>query len=517
MSRDIDVFEYLIRHSGLYPSRFVKTFGEESPHWYVESWYKRELSLRHDMVCSLLANMEPAKMKRRHDENGESDGKRAKKNGREDQSATTTSSSSGSATVEPMERENAASSEEEEEDDPLGNEERKFRMILLEGSPSISLIQNRLSEEWGLGTYPDSYWDLADRNQKKFIEVKVSHNPERCQEEFNVKSLMLPHNSALVVFNPTNLEAMWSKHSGDIPGMAKATTFLASRRHHLSTLNALESHMLEKSNLEEEIFRCEWFNKHSEEWASEIWRLRNLDPPENYDVQEGLDVTKVKISEILQYVEDPRKREGEGVKWNGKIAPETCCVNIATEESDDSKIVDEFFAEMGPEIDYGDDPLILAINEARDKWNRTPVDERSSFALIKENEYNDPRVANLVNQLGVGMKRRNFNLGDETTVQEDYRPPEKQRYEPWFDEVVEGLNEQHELPTIPFAQVTFPESESEHPMARAAQLSINKVMSQFVRTKAAVYSSKLTNFYSRLGRSYAPPQYGKTMFELELN
>lgn len=53
-----DPFRYLIEHSGLYNPNFVRTFGEKSPHWYVESWYKRELSLRHHMVCTLLANME---------------------------------------------------------------------------------------------------------------------------------------------------------------------------------------------------------------------------------------------------------------------------------------------------------------------------------------------------------------------------------------------------------------------------------------------------------------------------
>lgn len=53
----MDKYEKLIFEANLYPSKFVVRYGTDSVHWNKDSWVQREMSLRHDMVCSLLCNM----------------------------------------------------------------------------------------------------------------------------------------------------------------------------------------------------------------------------------------------------------------------------------------------------------------------------------------------------------------------------------------------------------------------------------------------------------------------------
>lgn len=46
-------------------------------------------------------------------------------------------------------------------------------------------------------------------------------------------------------------------------------------------------------------------------------------------------------------------------------------------------------------------------------------------------------------------------------------------------------------------------------MSRSAQESVDMILERYTKTKAAVFASKITNTYSRLGRTYTPPKYGK--------
>lgn len=137
-----DPFRYLIEHSGLYDPNFVRTLGEESPHWYVESWYKRELSLRHDMVYTLLANMESAGIRdfQRLDPQPE-------RSQEEDLSSGKASggSSSSSQHLIPSTRAKIQedSSDSEDEELPIHRRERAFRLILLEGL--LPSQQNKIS------------------------------------------------------------------------------------------------------------------------------------------------------------------------------------------------------------------------------------------------------------------------------------------------------------------------------------------------------------------------------------
>lgn len=53
-------YEFLVNDPTFYPPEVVVKHGINEPHWELENWQKRERSLLHDMICILLANLEPA-------------------------------------------------------------------------------------------------------------------------------------------------------------------------------------------------------------------------------------------------------------------------------------------------------------------------------------------------------------------------------------------------------------------------------------------------------------------------
>jgi hypothetical protein len=72
-------FEILVNNGKLYSEAFIKTFGINSPHWFPSNWHQRELSLRHDMVCVLLCNLEEVDVKLIEDERTTTTSERARK------------------------------------------------------------------------------------------------------------------------------------------------------------------------------------------------------------------------------------------------------------------------------------------------------------------------------------------------------------------------------------------------------------------------------------------------------
>lgn len=51
-------FFELLNNNKLYPKEVLVNFGINDPHWRNSSDRERELSLRHDMVCILLCNLQ---------------------------------------------------------------------------------------------------------------------------------------------------------------------------------------------------------------------------------------------------------------------------------------------------------------------------------------------------------------------------------------------------------------------------------------------------------------------------
>lgn len=113
-----------------------------------------------------------------------------------------------------------------------------------------------------MAEYPNSYWDLADTKENKFMELKVTSNPSFAKEKFIEKSSGMESSSSLCLVDPHTGSVEWYNHEGGLRGEIKVTTFLAIRRLLLNSLNALETQMMDKQDLEKEIFRSPWFNDH---------------------------------------------------------------------------------------------------------------------------------------------------------------------------------------------------------------------------------------------------------------
>lgn len=501
-----DPFENLIYRSGLYPLDFIQTFGEESPHWYVESWRKRELSLRHDMVCTLLANLEPSgeirKRMRKQKLGSYFQGPHLKRRKHSESQPSTSSSS-----PQHFEFLSDSSSEDDGDSDPMSKEEKLYRILLLEGDPSASFTQNELARRWGC-SIADSTWDLVDKKERKFIEVKITKDYREAAISFEEKSSVIPMNSALVWMDPSTSEIRWLKHKGGLRGEAKAASFLARRRLMLQWDNALETPMMEEADIQSKVFCNTWFNNHVSEWSDAIWALKDGRLPSNFNADSGPTIGKIKIEQLTKNLEDPRDRpDCEWVKWRGKILPDPFVKNFKTNLGLDNEIVDLFFRTIA-EIPVSRDHEVLAAREAQLKW-QSLGNEKSTYGLITDKEYGRVETMNLERAIGVKMKKTIYDASCSDTVQPDYSAPKRERYHPWFDQVVDKLNTYHGLSSLPFVELCNKENETLHKMAETSQRCVNSILSEFVKTHAAVFASKITNTYSRLGRAYAPPSYGR--------
>lgn len=271
-----------------------------------------------------------------------------------------------------------------------------------------------------MAEYPNSYWDIADTRENKFIEVKVTSNPGAAKELFIEKASGIECFASLCLVDPHTGNIEWYKHEGGLRGEVKVTTFLAKRRLFLNSLNALETPMMDKKDLEKEIFKSPWFNDHMRKWSDEIWALRNTPPPKNYNLNQTPSLVKVTIEKLRSLLDDPRKRlDKQVVKWRGKILPEPMVRNITCMESDDTSMVDSFFKTIGDFPKVEGDRTISGVLEAIAKWKSKEEGNRSSFSLINDKEYGSLETQNLESIYGIKAKGKCYNVGDATTVQPD--------------------------------------------------------------------------------------------------
>lgn len=214
----------MIYNSGLYAPQFIKTFGVDSPHWFSSNWHSRELSLRHDMVCVLLCNLEEFSIEETVRSSTESS------KGEQSSGPSTVKSPSdefarptGVLEMEPDEGEMEATNYEvemrEKVEQMVVEEEITKRFILLEGLTNVAQRQNMIADSWGCNR-PNSQWDIIDRELHKFIEVKVALNERKAIQTFEQKSEDLYEYSSLFVIRPDNANHTWHRHPEGLHGEA---------------------------------------------------------------------------------------------------------------------------------------------------------------------------------------------------------------------------------------------------------------------------------------------------------
>nr|QPL15317.1 polymerase PA [Neuropteran orthomyxo-related virus OKIAV190] len=508
----MSLFTKLIYESDLYNQDFIRKYGERSSHWFTSSDQQKELSLRHDLCCVLLCNMEV-------NEGNNKNGSEEKKESEKPDETKTKSSSSNKDSLPEEENDNdfmediEMSGNESDESEaeiinvtkPTDPEEDMYRFICLEGITTVSYTQSRFSTKWKMPKTPNSQWDVIDKKLRKFIEVKVSTNIALCKETFWRKSMDIEEWTSLVVIDPNIGTMTWVNHPGGLKGENKVTGFIIKRRIKMRDYGIMETNLREEVDIEAKVFHCKEFNKLVEEWYKPFWNLRNASKPCNlghFSEKESFGkLTTITPATILKYLEDPAQRKLDPVLWQGKILPDPICANITTANSTDLEMIMELICMWSPKTMFPENKNETSesyLNLLREMENNI-MEGKTTFNVLTNSNKLDSKIKHI---LGIEMKKitRDDSISD--FKQPDAKPAEKKMYHPWFDtllrEMIENVDE--DLETYPESGLM--ENESKHPMGNVAQYAFRKIVNDFGRTKMSLYSSKCTNVYSRLGGAY---------------
>lgn len=492
---DQERYRALVEEKQLYTPIFIRKFGMESPHWKNESWYKRELSLRHDMCCVLLCNLQMSEV------TGEllssNEGEVVHQEEREEVEPIDPSEAEQEDIIEEV----AQDFEEEHEkivSDTIMRMEEKHRFQLLEGASIAELMQNQFCARNNITPF-SSLFDIIDKDLKKLIEVKVTKDPEKAKEDYYIKSTGNHVNTALVIIDPDTHEINFENHPGDFNGIPKVRNFLTMRKMKMDQLEIMESTSTADEISVNKIFPNDYINNMVYEFIKHIRiniRDKQFSPPNIDSPNEGLP-PRMYAKDMYNCLEDPSKRyDCPPVKWNGKLIPDFYCSTNFTKISTDRELVIEFTDEWGQE---GNDFMKLIKQRIE-----SIKSEIFNFSLYNQNEVRRKEVPDTVSKmLGIGAKKKYFDAGDNSTVQQETGYPPKLRYERWFNFTMMDMSLPTEDKGTSFSHLWERDQERPvHPMAKISRKASIKILQLYSKMNAARYASKTINFYSRLGGSY---------------
>lgn len=486
---DPNHIEVLCTSGDLYSEDFIKTFGEIDAHWKSNTWFQREASLRHDMVCVLLCNLEVDESRDALDLNVELNPKPLKR--RRIGEASTSSSSSGRSDRGVI----------DQDVDPDGEilaafrgDENIYRYILLEGKSNLAQIQNKISSILQIDNMKRQY-DIYDKEEKKFIEVKVTLDYGRSEEEY-LGYLDDRRYTALVHINPSTLQHVALDKQDEMPGLSKAIEFLAKRKSLLlGRLNFMESDLYSVKDLSSTIFCNDRFNRCVEEWTKLFWdhRKKPLGSQENFAKTKTLG--HILEPELKMLIEDTSKRNADFMQFPGKVLPDPMVSHIETDLDKDAEMVDLLFQDL---IVPPTQPKAEIVNWVISKWK---AGNRNTFSLttVKERAGTLP---NFLRDLGIGCKGTIRNDDHKDLKQKEFKPPEKKRYSAWMSHLLKELAEPNDLELNCFVELQQREHEDDHPMSQITASVADKYFKLFGMTNVASYCSKLKGVYSRLGGAY---------------
>nr|AYP67572.1 PA [Old quarry swamp virus] len=511
----MDKYYRLVYQCNLYPDDIITNFGVLGKHWRNSNYRQRELSLRHDMVCIYLCNMEQkpfdhaveailtgVKRKRSLDVNSSNNKLFKGSDGGRTSPQPSTSGSMGSVPGKASTSTNRSSSSGGTIDLSVHELESQFRYILIEGMPQPELIQNHYAGLWGLNP-PDSMWDIIDTVSKKFIEVKVSSNP-KSNEVYDLKKLSIEGHTAYCQVNPRTGACRWIDHEGGLQGEEKVRNFILARCEALNSLDIMETELQEIDDLSSTVFNSPVFNSYMDQWL-ESWHVPDLEIREMEDMfLQDKRPCAIHPKQLLDHLSNLKEADRiEIVKWKAKIMPDGWLHDFLTEEDNDwemvKNVVNEIFSaplrfEIKEPVKEKDPDLLNVIRKSIEHWDST------NFMLHFPSE--GPDHDYLKDLLGIEAKKRIHDEGDTTTKQPEYKTLENHRYDHYYDEIIRRLRRGSPYGGNAFSHLERDIFVDEHPVGRTASQACTAIIRKIGRCNGAFYCSRLANFYSRMGGSY---------------
>lgn len=484
-----NVYQDLIEYSGLYPETVVTNWGISDSHWFTSKWTAREHSLRHDMVCILLCNLEMlTPLDAIKDYLHAPLPKRRRLN---DGTAEYESTESSGGTIPLDDNEDGQDRFEE-----CKNEEDLRRFLLIEGMPSESEMISRICQKEGI-PHPQHSFDIYDRKLKKWIEVKVTQNYSNSLALFR-KTRHPNINCGFVHLNPTNAKVRMWEMSEPLPGEGKAKKFLLERAAYIETKTGImESSLFESEDIEGDIFCCERFNKATEAWVSSWWEMRNQDPVTvSTQLLESIKNKPFCFREMAEHIEDTKKRDAPPMKMKAKILPNVILSPMTTELENDEELVSLFMDEISPilESDWS-----RMLSQVKKSWLQST--EKNTFKFLEKGDC-EKTFPLLASYLGIGAKGTTRNDLYQDLKQPNFRGYPEAKYHPWLAELLKEISLPHNL-DVSFARNLHDVFYTpEHPVAKEMQDIRRKFFQCLGESKIGEYCSQIKNFYSRMGGAY---------------
>nr|QEM39326.1 PB2 [Guadeloupe mosquito quaranja-like virus 3] len=477
--------------SNVYPREVIMRWGIEGEHWGRESWYRREISLRHDMVCILLSNLEKVQMTDQAEIAASGGIPKRQRVGESHIGTVASGSSDSTGGVISIFDEGVDLS------DLAAGNVASFRYILLEGMPSVARMINSICSHHAI-PIPSRVYDIFDAALRQWIEVKVTKNYPRSVAEFR-ENKETQINSCLVHLDPSTGAISYFGRLERMPGEGKAQSFLINRKQQLGNLiGDSEPDLFEEHDLMENIFRSLRFNASVDKWVESWWSKRldeKLEPPTHFP--DDMQFRVFKFREMAEWIEDTTLRTTcEEMKFNGKILPPEMTTAVPTEKELDSEIIEEFLEGIAilPTDEWNE-----MFHEIIEAWRAKG--ENSHFGVTTKREC-IARWPMLAKGLGIGRKDTVRSDHNSILRQDEYKGDEKLRYSPWMAHLLVTAAKPHTKGVSFFSDLAVIERKSEHPFARQAQRIRRSFYQMFGGSSIGEYCSLLKNFYSRMGGAY---------------
>lgn len=535
----------LLNNATLYSANFIENSRKSETHWFIDNDHQREASLCHDYCCYVLANGIKAKdprpfilppnpnKRKRRDSDSDSDeyntdddddgGARlfARKKKGEAIFAVPVegSDSSGSDDDDPEsdyntdDDDNVPTLDDKIRDDSQ-IDKQDTRFIVLEGNIAKDREAAIACAEWGI-ELPGDRFDIIDRDEKKFIEVKISSHVESKLNLHRLRVGTNPVHFSLLVIDPQTGKCHWFDHPGNVPTEPKIEEFILNRKVCFESLGLIFDDLTSETDLVRRVFSSYDLNKMVDEWVARFWGLRHLEQPKNLN-DDTYVMTQIRPENFLEHLEDPRERQCEVVQWQGKLIPDPICGGFLTRDREDhemnravmERILDANFVS-------GNTVLFKAVKELAVQYCNESFERRKdNFRCYTPEEVKYNQNKELFDMLGIGAKKTRRNDEALNCNQPSVEPIEKRKYHPWFDSLIKDMSYDHELGNKFFVFRDLREEPHlvEHPVSKDTNHAVTQIIKKFSVTNAAFYSSRVINAYSRLGGAYASPNADKRKF-----
>lgn len=509
-------YKKLASDPALYPISFIERHGQQSIHWELESWQKRERSLCHDMLCILLSNLEPSQnleeamlksLKRKAtDDDSNIPPKRACFRSINDPQPST----SRCEEIEFSDNEESTNfmPDDDYSDDDYDPEKEMlqdagatdYRYIVLEGLSTAIDVQNHFAKQWGMRGI-NKVFDIIDTNERKFIELKTTVRLNEVLVDYS-KDINTCERTALITVDLNENLIDCHNKEDEMPGMSKAYNFILKRRTLMKILG-LEDRIHDEVSVEKLLFKSDYIEKTIESMLEMFMGNINNDLDIGEINVSGFNIEPITPQLLFENLRKPLMEEHKEIcSYKGKLTPFFYCRNTEVEEHDDLYASDTFMLKLLGNITlvHGKEELVKAVKELTNYWfDSNKASKHFGFIDTRDSKYKEQLSEELKDSLMIGKKGKIFNAETMDVFQPEREKISNKAYPKWFEKLYNMMSQQNLLGECDMGSI---EEKSRLNMYEYIGDWLTKFYSIVGQKNVGGFMDQIGNFYSRISGTY---------------